>query len=383
MLYKNLKNIFKRFLKKDYWNVLGVQNFFHLRSNQNHNSVITFLDNNINDTNAIQFIITKKGLNFLYDLLDMNHFESSLLLEPEMLTICSLKKEELNSNDKEYIRSLGCNVTKENNIIAYSYQSGYNKRYANAYELEEIIEHLYFMESLLDQCFDEVMDNISKDLINYAYFYMDSERFSLSSERILYIESNVQLKPCFDALVSQYSGITPIDDEGYLFMQHLPISIGSKFENPFLLIFYYPNAKKLYFDYSVSNIFNAKKDIFIPIDSAISKIGLPMELYIANRYLYASLTKTLKELNVNSVFNADILDINEDIPLNSILFKISEVIDFCVIDYHYNNKKEAIPILNTIVDRLNQIDFEELFENDFDYEYNEDDDYILNSDDVN
>lgn len=383
MLYKNLKSIYKRFKKNDYWNVLGVENFFHIRSTENHNSVISFLDNRINDVNAIQFVVTKRGFNFIHDLLEVNHFESSLLLEPEVLTICSIKKEDLTDTEKLYIKSIGGNITKDNNILAYTYKSGYTKRFSNLDEIETIIEHLFFMEAILEQDFDKVMANISNGLINYAYFNMDSQNFYLSSEEYFELRNEYHYKPCFDALANQYSNITPVDDEGYLIMYHLPISIGKKFENPFLLIFFYPNAKKIYFDYSVSNVFNAKNDIFIPIDSAISKIGLPMDLYITNRYLYALVSKTLRALNINPIFNLDILDVNENIPLNSILYNISIVLDQYVTDYHYNNKKETINILNIIVDKLNQINFDELIEKNFDYDYNEDDDFNSNIEEIN
>ena len=333
---------------------------------------MVFVDNEIAKCYGLQLFYTPTGLNFLYDALTIKNSLSGLFLENEVLSSSLLPANALSDIEKKFIREHGCNVKKENNLIIYSYQAGYARSLCTEEELEIFLDHLYFMKSILDQRFTSVLETFNDKKINLGYFDLEKKTFLLIDSSELNFESFPKLHPIYKQFSEQYKGFTPVDDEGYLLAINLPIIIEQNEETPLLLIFIYPNSNILYFDYLLSNSKNAKRSIYIPLDNAFSKIGVPLELTINNRFLYSNICKTMNSIGIDFKFSNDIPKFNNSNKFSNVLKYLDSTIEIVTKGEYLFSKKNANLIIFEICKQLNDNKNKYLFDSNDDYEYNED-----------
>ena len=58
MIYKDIVNLYKKFVKNDYWSYFTVKDLFSIKSNEGHNSVMVFVDNEIAKCYGLQLFYT-------------------------------------------------------------------------------------------------------------------------------------------------------------------------------------------------------------------------------------------------------------------------------------------------------------------------------------
>ena len=374
MYYKDIVKIYKKMVKKDYWSYFTVKDIFSLKSDQGDDSVFVFVDNDVAKCFGIQLFYNPTGLNFLHDALTIKNPLSGFILEPEMFSSALLPSSALSDEEKLFIREQGCNVKKENNLVIYSYKVGYARKLCNEDELNLFLDHMCYMDSLLDQKLSEVIDNINANNINQAYFFIDEAKFMLTKFSQESFESFPKLSPVYKPFAEQYKDFTPIDDEGYIITMSLPIIFERNEETPVLLVFNYPNSNRLYFDYILSNSQNAKRGIYIPLDNAFSKIGIPVELIVNNRFIYSNIYKTMNLAGINLKFSNDIPKFSNIKDFSKIFKYLDSNIDLITGGAYIYDKKSANIILSELCNKLNENKNEYLFDSDDNYEYNEDND---------
>lgn len=371
MIYKDIVKLYKKLVKNDYWSFFTVKNLFSFKSDEGHNSVMVFVDNELAKCHGMQLFYTPNGLNFLHDALTIKNPISGLLLDVEMLASSLLPSSALTDEDKSYIREHGCNVKKENNLIIYSYKAGYSRHLCTEEELTIFLDHLCFMDSLLDQRFTAVLENFEKEQINLAYFYITERTFILIDSPQVELESFPRMSPAYKPFSLEYKDYTPVDDEGYMIVAPLPIFIDKNGETPLILIFNYPNSNQLYFDYILANSKNAKRNVYIPLDNAFSKIGIPLELVTNNRIIYSSIYKTLDLAGIKVKYSNEIPHFSNIKDFADVIKYLDSTIDAVTDGIFFYNKKTANVILTELCEQLNEYKYEELFDSPDEYEYNE------------
>ena len=154
----------------------------------------------------------------------------------------------------------------------------------------------------------------------------------------------------------------------------LPIIFERNEETPVLLVFNYPNSNRLYFDYILSNSQNAKRGIYIPLDNAFSKIGIPVELIVNNRFIYSNIYKTMNLAGINLKFSNDIPKFSNIKDFSKIFKYLDSNIDLITGGAYIYDKKSANIILSELCNKLNENKNDYLFDSDDNYEYNVDND---------
>lgn len=350
MSYSRIYKKYVEFLTNNYWDMFDYLDLFSLRSNKNHDAIFSFANS---DDKMIKIFHGKDGLNYLFDIFTNASKDDLFSLEEDEIRVYMKTKDELNAEELIYLMQIGKNVKSKNNLIVMYKKYDHLEEYCKGKDLDLIADYFEFVSSILKnkKMRDDIIDVFKEHKMIIADFNIEEKRFM-----IYYDEFGMQWYPIrktakHKSMIEQYKDLDFIDDEGFIIKLPLPLNIHCD-EFTSILLFYYPNSKRIYFDYVLGSTKNPK-NLFVALDNSLSTIGLAKDYITNDRYIESAISTTLKNLNSNikRQFKVSSLLTNFNLEaMFSILNKLLESEDFNT----FKTKNDCLLILQHFTNVLNE-----------------------------
>lgn len=348
-IYKEIRTIINKFIKKDYWNSFCSADIFYFTDSKKKKSMITFIDAFFGESYGIQLFINYDGFNYVHDILTSKNPDMISIGDCDSICAILVSKEKLTEEDKKFLALNRVRIKEENNLIIYRFQKGFAQRIVNDKELKMVFERLNYLDSIIDNEYNDVKSAFEKGLSVVSYVDLANYLYSLSYIPLPFLEHNPKAKPVNENFVLEHKEETFINDECYLFTSYLPIIIKENGVRPLLVYFYFSESNRSYLKFIIDEPKKYFDYIFGILDDVFNKEGLPEKIYINDRSFYSYLANTLKNLNIEY----ELLLEDNDVDLNLLnaverLYHNSEEL--------YKESKDGIEmVLELIIGELNSL----------------------------
>lgn len=328
-IYLDCKKILKKFIEKGYWKLFNSGDIFYFKREGKADSIFTFVEAMIDDSFGGQLFSGKESFNYVHDILTTN-LQSVTLYDCDAILFSMKTKEEITESDKLYFKENNMRVMIENNFLCYRYEPGKKIRMANDSELEEIYNHLSYLNSIIEAEFDKIINAFAKDLCVYSIIDDKNYTYQMILRPLPYLETKVRCSKENKSFVEEFKDKNFVNSEAYLFLSYVPMVIKNKNIRPLMIYLYYPKENKHLFKYMIDD-FNKNKNVLYGIlDEAFSEIGKPYKIFINNRQVHAYLKKTLDLLDIENEFLREEKITNDNIDLLMQAFyspKLDEIVE--------------------------------------------------------
>ena len=370
-LYRNLKSIYKKIVDLKPYEKFNRVDFFYLLD-EKCPSLGIFCDSLIKSNPGIQFFINKDGLSHLNDLIKNSNtygFDKSF---GNLSAVSFVGKEDLDEDDKKFIKKMGCNVT-EKNLLVYTIKEGYGMVEPTKTDLEELTFLCKYMLCLVENETETLVQIFEKEYMLLATFNNEQMTYNIKAIPEFEFDNLPSMKKAHQPFIDEVSKYNYRNEKCYMTRLYLPIK-----DNPngyfYSVIFLYLEKEDLW----LSNIFECKPKkvndyMYSFLDDIFKKYGIFDEIIISDRFLYSGLYKTLKKLNVDVKYERTENDFTKYAYKNMIemLSNISKIGEELAME-------DADIDANSLVDRLIDycVDLEDEYcdESDLEEEYFESDD---------
>jgi len=347
--YDEIKKFMKRFDDKDFFQAYSSADLFLNIFFKNRKYIFSFINNFLETSVGVQLFLNKNGFNYVHDILTLN--SENMLLAGKMDSLCAvyLNKELLTDEDKDYIHKMGYRVKKEKNLVVYRYELGFMKRYASKKEMQELIDNCEFIYSIASDNYGDLVAAFEENKVPVSIIDPRRLEYTMSFLPIPNLSVMPKKLPVNKEVVEEFKNIQYTGEECYMFCAYTPLIIQENGIRPLLIYFYFQERNKVVFKYITDSPKEYKNYIFGILDDVFNKEGLPEKMYINDRYFYAYLANTLKELNIEY----ELLLEDNDVDMNLLsaverLYRNSEEL--------YKESKDGIEmVLEMIISELNSL----------------------------
>ena len=359
-IYKEIRTIINKFIKKDYWNSFCSADIFYFTDSKKKKSMITFIDAFFGESYGIQLFINYDGFNYVHDILTSKNPDMISIGDCDSICAILVSKEKLTEEDKKFLVLNRVRIKEENNLIIYRFQKGFAQRIVNDKELKMVFERLNYLDSIIDNEYNDVKSAFEKGLSVVSYVDLANYLYSLSYIPLPFLEHNPKAKPVNENFVLEHKEETFINDECYLFTSYLPIIIKENGVRPLLVYFYFSESNRSYLKFIIDEPKKYFDYIFGILDDVFQNIGKPLKIIFNNRDFYYYSLKTLNELQIECK-RSDGFDYVDD-NISSVISQVFEKTNDDVIE-----KESAVLLLmETLTNVLNELDSEVVKDNDDD-----------------
>ena len=350
VVYKEIRNIINRFIKKDYWNSFCSADIFYFDDSKKKKTMITFIDSFFGESYGIQFFINKDGFNYVHDIFTSKNPDMISIGDCDSICAVLVSKEGLSPEDIQFLKSCHARIKEENNLIIYRFKKGYAQRIANDEELDIILERLSYLDCLITNEYDDVIAAFEKGLSVVSYVNLDEYLYNVSYLPLPYLEKNPKQKPKNEDFINEYQNKPFFNDECYLFTSYLPIIVKETGVRPILLYFYFADSNKSYLKFIIDEPKSYFDYIFGILDEVFIKFGKPIKMIFNNRDFYYYTKKTLTAINIEceKTFNNEYVDDN----ISTVISKIFEKTGDDVIE----KESAALLLIETLTNVINELD---------------------------
>ena len=349
-VYKDIRDIINRFIKKDYWNEFSSADIFYFTDNKNKKTMITFIDSFFGESYGIQFFINKDGFNYVHDILTCKNPDMISIGDCDSICAVLMSKEELSKQDIEFLKSCNARVKEENNLLIYRFKKGYAQRIANFEELKNVFTILEYLSSIIANEYNDITLAFSNGLSAVAYVDLNEFIYHIAYHPLPYLESNPRLKPINLNFVNEYKESNFINEDCYLFTSYLPIIVKETGVRPILLYFYFANSGKTFLKFIIDEPKTYYDYIFGILDDVFINVGKPTKIIFNNRDFYYFTKKTLSKLQIEceKTDNNDYVDEN----ISNVISRVFEKTGDDVIE----KESAALLLIETLTNVINELD---------------------------
>jgi len=358
-IYLDCKKILKKFIENGYWKSFNSGDIFYFKREGKDDSIFTFVETMIDDSFGGQLFSGKESFNYVHDLLTTN-LQSVTMYDCDAILFSMKTKEEVTESDKLFLNENNMRVQLENNFLCYRYEPGKKIRMANDLELNELLNHLSYLNSIIPAEYDSIINAFSKDYCVYSIIDEVKFTYEIVYRPLPYLESKIRLSKANIDFVLEFTNKEFVNSEAYLFLSYVPMVIKNKNIRPLMIYLYYPKENKHLFKYMTEEFKKNKNMLYGILDEAFSEIGKPFKMYINNRHAHAYLKNTLDSLNIENEFLREEKVTNDNIDLLMQAFynpKLDEIVEEADL---VNN------LMDVITKTLNQLKEEDFVEEDYD-----------------
>lgn len=313
-IYLDCKKLIKKFIDRAYWQSFNSGDIFYFVREGKPDSIFTFVENMADGSFGGQLFSGAESFNYVHDILTTNS-NAVTIYDCNALIFSVKTKEEMTEFDKDYFKENKMRVMPENNFLAYRYFPGKMVRMANDLELKDLYNHLAYINSIVSNEFDRVIEAFANELCIYSIIDDEKYTYEMILRPLPYLETKERNYKKNDDFILEFKDKEFINSECYLFLSYAPLVIKEKGIRPLMVYFYYPKENKHLFRYIMESFYHNKNMLYGILDEAFNEIGKPYKMYINNRLALAYLHKTLDALNIENVFLREEKDTNDNIDL--------------------------------------------------------------------
>ncbi len=313
-IYLDCKKLIKKFIERGYWQSFNSGDIFYFVREGKPNSIFTFVENMADGSFGGQLFSGNESFNYVHDILTTNS-NAVTIYDCNALIFSVKTKEEMTEFDKSYFKENKMRVMIENNLVIYRYLPGKMVQMANDLELKELYNHLAYVNSIVQNEYDKIVEAFSKELCIYSLIDDEKYTYEMILRPLPYLETKLRNYKMNNDFVLEFKDKPFINSECFMFLSYAPLVIKDKNIRPLMLYFYYPNEHKHFFRYIMESFNDNKNMLYGILDEAFNEIGKPYKMYINNRLALAYLHKTLDGLNIENSFLREEKNADDNINL--------------------------------------------------------------------
>ena len=310
--YMEAKKLLKCFIKKQYFDIFSSNDLFYL-FDQSNRAILSFCEKMFNSSYGLQMFFDNEGLNYLHDVFtsksgfSVNHFFSNTIM------LAFVPKKDLTLNDYDYLKKHKINVVKEYNFVPYCFKEGYGINYLSNKEFDKVISFLYYLNSLLKNEQTDILSAFETERIVMGFFDNVEMSYEVRYTGMVNLETFPTNKKANIPFIEEHDLTSYTDDVCHIGHCYFPVK--NEFDDPFpsILIAYYEKIDEYYYSFIDCKPKNITDYIFGFIDEAFLAYGIPTNVIINNRKLYANVYKTLKKMGIDVTFERENETVDENL----------------------------------------------------------------------
>lgn len=293
----------KQFISKGYFEQFNSENFFYLFDFKSR-GVLFFSERFFNDSFGIQIFFDDSGLNYLHDALtskngfSINHFFSNAVL------LAVVQKADLLEDDIDFLHQQKLKAV-ETNYIPYRFKEGYGLDYLSLKELDQVLNYLYYLSSLLENEKNDIIDAFDAEKIVLSFFNPNDLIYEVRYVGMLNLEKFPAKSKKNQSFIDDNCMLGFSNDTCSLCHAYLPIKKTAKASYPSILMLYSEEKKSYEYQLISCNPSRICDYVYGFLDDYFKKNGLPGTLKINHRKIFSSVYKTLTELNMDVFFERE------------------------------------------------------------------------------
>lgn len=346
--YINCRNIMKKFIKLKYWTTFSSADIFYILDGANK-SLFTFVEQFMKESFGCQVYFTKKGFNYVHDILTTTDEGAISLCDSDCLVAVCISKKDLEDKEKEFLKKNNVRITEENNLIIYRFEPGFGQRIANRREIELMSDYFDYILSIINNEFNDIVEAFKEGNVVLALMDKVNFQYSVAYRPLPYLEEMPRKTPKNNAFVEEFENTLYTNDNCYLFAAYLPIVIKETNVRPLITYFYFPNTNKHYFKYILDTPKEYKSCMFGILYDVFSKVGVPTKIIYNDRIIYSILYQTVNALNIEQEFLRE--KRNVDANLNDLIARVYTQADKQVVE----NREVVELLMDTISSCINEL----------------------------
>lgn len=302
--YMEAKKALKKLISGKNFEKFNSRDLFFLMDEKTK-GIVFFSETLLNDSFGLQFFFEEAGFNYLHDAyttengFSINHFFTDSIL------LCMTAKKDLTLDDMRFLRTNHFRILEENNFIPYSFKEGYGLSYLSSRELDRCVAYMYYLMSLLKNELPDILEASRNERITVAAFDTTHLTYEVRYSRMVDLETFPSFKRMDKAFVKEFQNSTYVDDICHIAQCYLPIDKGMQEPYPSILLAYYEQKDIYTYQIIPCKPLQLPDYIYGFMDETFKEYGLPTNIKMNHRGLYAKCYKTLKQLNIDVRFQRE------------------------------------------------------------------------------
>lgn len=364
--YLECKKILKGFLKKGYWTTFSSADIFYIQSTTKNKALFTFVEQFFKDAYGVQLFSTTDGFNYVHDILTTAEQSTVTLCDCDSICAIFVSRNDLKEEEINFLKSNKIRIMETNNLLIYRYQPGYNQRLVTDKELQTLLNHLEYLDSIIPNEYEDLKECFKEGNTAVCLMNLEEMQYAMVYRPLPYLETKIKLEKINVQFVEEFKDTHYVDDECYACISYIPVSIRESGIRPLLVYFSFPKLNKHYFKYILQGPKEYKNVYFGILYEVFTEIGVPIKMIFNNRAIYSLVNKTISALNIEHSFIRE--NVEQDGNVNDFIAKL----------YRRTNQDfvedESIlkELLETMTQALNAMNYTD----DGFYDEDEDEDFI-------
>ena len=299
-IYKDIKSTYKKIMSSKPFEKYGRNDCFHFMDEDGQGMCI-FSDSVWKGHPGVQLFINKPGLNHVHDLVTCPHSYGYDRSFANVVAVAYVPKEDLDEADKIFLKQMKSNVTASN-LLIFILKEGRGFTKPTKSDMLNLLYHLTYLKALVLNDEEQLKEIFNNELMALGVFNNESMTYNVGPLPDISFERLPSLKKPNLPFIEEAKKHNYINEKCHIGRLYIPIKDSNNDYFSSVIFAYLEKTNKWY-----TNIIDCKPEkisdyIFAFLDDLFAKHGIPDEIEIADRYLFAGLNKTLNKLNVSSVF---------------------------------------------------------------------------------
>ena len=299
-IYRDIKRIYKKIMDLKPFEKYGRNDCFHFMDEKDQGMAI-FSDMVWKGNPGIQMFLNKPGLNHVHELVTCPNSYGYDRAFANLKALTYLPKEDLDDMDKKFLKKMKANITA-NNLVVIILKEGYGFTQPNKTDLLEILTNLNYLHSIISNDEEQIKEIFNNELMALGVFNNKDYTYNVVPLPDISFETMPSFKKVNIPFVEEASNYCYINEKCHIGRLYIPIKDK---ENDFftsVVFMYFENQDKWF-----TNLIDCKPEkigeyMYAFIDEIFKANGMPDEVVISDRYLFAGISKTLKKLNISTIF---------------------------------------------------------------------------------
>ena len=298
-IYRDIKRIYKKIMDLKPFEKYGRNDCFHFMDEKDQGMAI-FSDMVWKGNPGIQMFLNKPGLNHVHELVTCPNSYGYDRAFANLKALTYLPKEDLDDMDKKFLKKMKANITA-NNLVVIILKEGYGFTQPNKTDLLEILTNLNYLHSIISNDEEQIKEIFNNELMALGVFNNKDYTYNVVPLPDISFETMPSFKKVNIPFVEEASNYCYINEKCHIGRLYIPIKDK---ENDFftsVVFMYFENQDKWF-----TNLIDCKPEkigeyMYAFIDEIFKANGMPDEVVISDRYLFAGISKTLKKLNISTI----------------------------------------------------------------------------------
>lgn len=311
--YLECKKILKKFIKKGYWTEFSSADIFYIQSTQKNKVLFTFVEQFFSDAFGIQLFYTPDGFNYVHDILTTAEQATVTLCDCDSLCAMFVSRADLKEEEISFLRKNNIKIMESNNLLFYRYKPGYVQKMATDKELDVVLNHLEYLDSIIPNEFEDLKECFKEGNAAVALMNLEEMQYAMVYRPLPFLETKLKKEKANIAFIEEFKDSTYIDDECYACASYIPVSIRESGIRPLLVYFSFPKSNKHYFKYILEGPKDYKNVYYGILYEVFTQIGIPTKIIFNNRAIYSLVNKTITGMNIENSFIRENIDVDMNV----------------------------------------------------------------------